>query len=256
MSRTRSRSLAPLLVVPLLCSGLLAGCGVSTDGDQSGSSPTTSPSPAASDSPTPTPTVTVTASPSAAPSPTAAASPSLTPDEALLTASQMPSPNDTVRWKVGRTGPVSSQSFGLCAKFDVLSIGAEQAVERRFTAGSQGTAGSDTAGQQVATFPDAATTARATKVLQSFHDSCAKRVSGTHVKVRPIALVPVVNGTGWWYLVSYVRNGAGHFHTFGVDVVGNRISLISMDHAGQDHNYPPGQDPMQLAVKAAAGKLG
>ena len=29
-----------------------------------------------------------------------------------------------------------------------------------------------------------------------------------------------------------------------------------MDHAGQDHNYEPGQDPMQLAVKAAAAKLG
>ena len=37
---------------------------------------------------------------------------------------------------------------------------------------------------------------------------------------------------------------------------GNRLSLVRMDHAGQDHNYPPGQDPMQLAVKAAAGKLG
>ena len=35
-----------------------------------------------------------------------------------------------------------------------------------------------------------------------------------------------------------------------------RLSLLTMDHAGQDHNYPPGQDPMQLAVKAAAGKLG
>jgi hypothetical protein len=180
----------------------------------------------------------------------------LTPEEALLTANQMPSLNETVRWKQGRTGPVSSDAFGLCAKFDVLSIGAEQAVERRFTAGSQGTAGSDTAGQQVATFPDATTTARATKVLQSFHKSCAARVPGTNKKVGALTSVPVTQGTGWWYLVSYTSNGVGHFHTFGVDVVGNRISLISMDHAGQDHNYPPGQDPMQLAVKAAAGKLG
>ena len=27
-----------------------------------------------------------------------------------------------------------------------------------------------------------------------------------------------------------------------------------MDHGGQDHNYPPGQDPMQLAVKAASAE--
>ena len=34
------------------------------------------------------------------------------------------------------------------------------------------------------------------------------------------------------------------------------MTLIRMDHDGQDHNYPPGKDPMELAVKAAAAKLG
>ena len=104
--------------------------------------------------------------------------------------------------------------------------------------------------------PDATTTARATKVLQSWHQSCARRVPGTRVQVGAIATVPVSQGTGWWYLVSYVRGGEGHFHELGVVLSGNRLSLVRMDHAGQDHNYPPGQDPMQLAVKAAAGKLG
>ena len=36
----------------------------------------------------------------------------------------------------------------------------------------------------------------------------------------------------------------------------NRMTLLKMDHDGQDHNYEPGQDPMELAVKAASAKMG
>ena len=168
----------------------------------------------------------------------------------------MPPLNDSSPWRQVRTGPVSSNPFGLCAKFDVLSIGAEQAVERRFTSPAVALAA-----QEIATFPDAATTARAQKVLQSWHDTCSKRVPGHPVRVRPISSVPVSQGAGWWYLVSYsthpgLGGGQGRFHSFGLVAVGTRLSLLTMDHPGQDHNYPPGQDPMQLAVKAAAGKLG
>jgi hypothetical protein len=37
---------------------------------------------------------------------------------------------------------------------------------------------------------------------------------------------------------------------------GTRMSLIRIDHAGQDHNYEPNQDPMELAVKAVSTRLG
>jgi hypothetical protein len=239
-----------VLVVLLLALGVLAGCGVSSDDKPSGASsdsaspePTESVTPTESDSATPTETATQ--------SPTSAPSPTLAPQAALLTAQEMPSLNDTQQWKQGRTGPIGSRPFGLCAKFDLLSIGAEQAVERRFTS-----AGGGTAGQQIATFPDAANAARANKVIQAWHRSCATRVPGTSVRVDPISAVPVASGTGWWYIVSYVRNGEGHFHELGVVLSGTRMSLVRIDHGGQDHNYPPGQDPMQLAVKAAAGKLG
>ena len=36
---------------------------------------------------------------------------------------------------------------------------------------------------------------------------------------------------------------------------GTRLTLLRLDHTGQDHNYEPGQEPMELAVKAAATKL-
>jgi hypothetical protein len=140
--------------------------------------------------------------------------------------------------------------FGLCQKFDLLTIGATEAVERTFTHQT------DTAGQQVAEFGDAQTAVRASKVLEAWQRDCAKRVRGENVRVQPISDVAVAKGTGWNYLVSFERGGTGHFHSLGVVRSGNRMALIRMDHDGQDHNYPPGKDPMELAVKAASARMG
>ena len=202
--------------------------------------PTTSPS--ASPSTTPTPSAT---SPSA---PRSSAVP--TPKAALLTAAEMPQLNSTSPWKVRRTGPASTRPFGLCQKFDLLSIGATSAVERTFTHET------DTAGQQVAEFADAQTAVRASKVVEAWHRDCAERVRGQNVRVRPITNVPVANGTGWNYLVSFERGGTGHFHSLGLALSGTRMTLLRMDHDGQDHNYEPGKDPMELAVKAASARMG
>jgi hypothetical protein len=260
MSPIRKRALAPVLVVLLLAAGMLSGCGVSSDDKPSGAA-SDSASPDATESATPTESGSPSPSETAQ-SPTAAPSPTLAPQAALLTAREMPRINDQLVWRQLRTGPVGSNPFGLCAKFDVLSIGAEQAVERSLVAGP--VREHVYAGQQIATFPDSATVARAEKVLQSWHRTCSTRLPGTHRRVSPIQAVPVPTGRAWWYLVSYVPSqvptgggqAGGIFHAFGVVVTGNRVSMLRMEVFGQDHNYPPGQDPMQLAVKAAAGKLG
>ena len=165
----------------------------------------------------------------------------------------MPPLSESAPWKEAGTGAVSSQPFGLCAKFDVLTIGAEQAIQRTFVAGS------GSAAQQIATFPDATNTARAEQVLLAWHRKC--RPGGLNVHVGATTSVPVSQGHAWWYLVRYrthpgLGGSHGAFESFGVVVNGLRISLIRMDHPGQDHDYPPGQDPMELAVKAAAPKLG
>ena len=251
MSTTPHR--VPAIVLALLLSGsLVGGCGVSNDEDPSTQSTVTqTPAP----SPQETVTETVTPTPTPTPTPTEAASESATPEAALLSAAEMPSLNDTVQWKLRDTGPVSSRPFGLCAKVDMLSIGAESAVERRFLAGTRSAGGTDSAAQEIVSFPDETTTARVAKVLQSWHRDCAARVKGKRVQVRPLQAVPVTSGQASWYLVSYARGG-GRFHAFGTVVSGTRMSLITMDHRGQDHSYPAGQDPMQLAVEAAAGKLG
>ena len=63
-------------------------------------------------------------------------------------------------------------------------------------------------------------------------------------------------GKGWYYLVSYTRGGEGHFSEFGMAYSGARMTMLTMDHDGQDHSYEPGQDPMELAVMAASAKMG
>jgi hypothetical protein len=249
---TRYRSvIAVLAATVVVASGALAGCSVSSDDNEPGTAK-------ASESPEATETVTeepsTSASPTASPSTTPSGSPTSsaarTPEAALLTAAQMPQLNSTSPWKVGRTGPAGMRRFGLCQKFDLLTIGALSAVERTFT--HQG----DTAGQQVAEFADAQTAVRASKVLEAWHRDCAGRVRGQNVRVRPISNVAVTAGTGWSYLVSLERRGTGHFHSLGMVLSGTRMTVLRMDHDGQDHNYEPGKEPMELAVKGASARMG
>ena len=251
-STTRYRSvIAVLVAIALVGSGALAACSVSRDDDEPGTAK-------ASESPEATETVTeeptTSASPTASPSTTPSGSPSSsaapTPEAALLTAAQMTQLNSSSPWKVARTGPAGMRPFGVCQKFDLLSIGATSAVERTFTHQT------DTAGQQVAEFADAQTAVRASKVLEAWHRDCAGRVRGQNVRVRPITNVAVANGTGWSYLVSFERRGTGHFHSLGMVLSGTRMTVLRMDHDGQDHNYEPGKEPMELAVKGASARMG
>ena len=262
LTRIRPATVAGAAVLALLTGGVLDGCSLSRDDAPSAQDSTQAPEPSESASPTPSesPTPSQTASPSAstsatpAPTVTASASPSSapasTPTAALLTAAALPQLNSTSRWTQGRTGGAGTRPFGLCQKFDLLSIGAVEAVQRTFRTGE------DTAGQQVAEFPDAQNAIRAGKVLEAWHRDCAGRVRGTSVKVRPFNEVSVSAGRGSYYLVSYERQGQGRFHSLGLVVSGTRLSLLTMDHVGQDHIYEPGRDPMELAVKAAAARLG
>ena len=252
-TRKRATTIA-VAALGVLLSGAVSGCSINAD-DEPAKRET---SKAAEPTPTPTEVAseTLSATPSATPSPSASTSPSASPalpEASLLAAGELPQLNETSRWTERRTTVPGPTSFGLCQQFDLLSIGAMSVVERSFTTG---TSGKDSAGQQVAEFPDAQTTVRASKVLEAWQRECKGMVRGRNVNVRALTEVSVAKGKGWWYLVSYNRAGAGYFHSFGVVFSGNRMTLLKMDHQGQDHNYEPGQDPMELAVKAASAKMG
>jgi hypothetical protein len=253
-TRKRGASIA-VATLGLLLNGALAGCSLSKDDDtdkhdtSSAPEPTTTPTTEPSETPSATPTPSSTAS-----SPTAAPK----PQDALLSAAELPPLNASSPWTQGATATPGQTNFGLCQQFDLLSIGAVTVIGRSYKGPPSG---GDTAGQQVAEFPDAQNTVRADKVLEAWHASCRRKVldkmsSVQHAKVGAIAAVSVPKGKGWYYVVSYTQAGKGHFHEFGVVYDRNRMSLLKMDHGGQDHSYPSGQDPMQLAVQAASAKMG
>jgi hypothetical protein len=257
MPVTRKRGAAvTVATLGLLLVGALSGCSSSKGDDQKDTSSAAQPSPTPTPTPTPSDEPSATPSTLATPTPSASATPR-PPKDALLNASELPALNEAFVWKEGRTAQAGPNSFGLCQQFDTLSIGAVSAVERSFSSVGSSV---DTAGQQVAQFPDAQNTVRADKVLEAWQRDCRRKVldqmsSVRNAKVGAITTVAVPRGKGWYYVVSYTRAGKGHFHEFGVTYDGNRMSLLKMDHAGQDHDYPPGQDPMELAVKAASAKM-
>jgi len=244
MSSTRVRATFVVLALSaFISSGALAGCSVSRD-DKPGAAPDTA---SAEPTPTPEPSATVTVTTTPVPSPSTSPSTPATPADALLSAAELPQLNPSARWTERRTGSAGQRPFGLCQRFDLLSIGAESVVERTYAHGKA------TAGQQVAVFPDAQNAVRASKVIEAWHRDCASR---TEARVGPISDVAVPQGKGWWYLASSERQGVGHFHALGLALTGTRMSLVRMDVDGQDHDYAPGKDPVELAVKAISARLG
>lgn len=247
----------PAMLLAAGALALLAGC---SNGDQtphqtSVEQPTasdpTSPGTAASDPASPVPS----SDPGAGTSPSAGVAPTTLADR-LLATSEVPGLNASWQWQDGETGPAGADPFGTCAKVDLASIGATDVINRSYFPPVDT---DDHAGEQIADFPDAATAARAAKVLASWHDQCRSRITAgsTGIKVGPVQGVSTSTGKGTWYLVSWTPKGAeeGRYHAFGTVVDGTRIAVLSIDNGGQDHNYPPGGEPMQAMVAAAAKKL-
>jgi hypothetical protein len=236
-------SASRLMAVVVLAGLVLSGC---TDPDDSpgkpetGDSPTTRTSSSASE-PTPTPTT---------------STPEPTDDrplvDRLLPTGQVPGLNAQWKWQDGDTGTPPDDPFGLCAKADLLSIGATDVVARTYFPPDDS---DDNAAEQIAEFPDARTASLAWAVLKSWHDKCAdKRAANPKLRVRPMISVPVETGTARWYLLSWAPAGeeTGRFEAFGMVLRGTRIAVLRMDNSASDHDYPAGKEPMVGMVSAAA----
>ncbi|GAB3990303.1 hypothetical protein [Nocardioides marmoraquaticus] len=90
---------------------------------------------------------------------------------------------------------------------------------------------------------------RLEQVFRGWHRDCRG------ARVGPVRALPVPSGTAWWYLSSRPA-GDGTWEAFGLARDGARLTVLRMEHSGQDHSYEPGQDPLERAVVAAAGRLG
>lgn len=222
------------------------------DGEPSSAQPGSEPTqPTASASLTPEPTVSATPTDDA--EPTASASPE-TLEDRLLPTGDVPGLNATWEWQDGETGPAGAEPFGLCAKVDLASIGATEVVERSYFPPVDS---DDSAGEQIAEFPDTKSVAQATAVLKSWRTKCKAFLGKAGSKIGSLTPVTVPTGTGAWYLVSYPEGGdEGRFHAFGFVASGTRIAVLSIDNGGQDYNYPAGKEPMVAMVRAAAARLG
>jgi len=243
---------APRLAAGLAATALLlaTGCTHSDDTPRPAETPESPAAQGSSPVPEPSPT-----------SPTATPTPSDTPlVDRLLPTGLVPGLNASWKWQDGDTGEPTTDPFGLCAQTapgaDLLSIGATTVVARTYFPPDDS---DDNAAEQIAEFPDTSTARRAWAVLGSWHQRCGHTLDAAQqLKVGPFTSLPVQQGTARWYLLSWRPAGeeTGRFETFGAILDGTRIAVLRMDHSGQDHDYPPGQDPMVGMVTAAAPWLG
>lgn len=199
--------------------------------------------------PATTPAGTGTSVGSPAPSSPPAAPPTTyaTLGDRLLPTADVPGLTPTWHWADGETGPAGTEAFGLCARVDLMSIGATEVVQRTYFPPVDT---DDNAAEQIAEFPDATNTARAIKVLQSWRTRCASKT----LRVGP--LTPVEGGS--WYLVTQTSKNPddGLFQAVGIATSGTRIAVLTMDKVAQDYDYPAGKEPMVAMVRAAADRLG
>ena len=238
----------------------LAGCGDDTSpasGDATGDDPS-----ATSDSATTEATEsTEPAEPptSEATSEATEAAPSSEPaDEGLegrlLTADELPGVNDQTVWKVGATGPEDGATTGTCQRFDLVSVGANEAVRRTFTSNQDTVA----AEQVVAEFADAKSAWRAHQVLKTWRAKCADQIKADQVDVGDLRSLKVSEGFADSYVVRYGDAGAEsqHWDGTGISRRGAFLSLVEIDQVGQDYIYPAGEDPASLAAMSALADLG
>lgn len=236
-----------LAAVSLAAAISLAGCG-------SGSStPDSAPAPVEEPTRTPPPKAAPSATPTATAAPTAEATPSRSakrhkvgeltplpraaaPDTHLLDADRIPT-FDGHTWKLSSTDHAGA--VGACQKTELETIGAVEAVSRRFTA-EDGLA----AVQVVARFPDAKTAWRAHQVLVAWREDCEERVRDS--TVGPMEPVAVTAGTADSYLGSFRARSAG----LGILRSGAILTLVEVA-AGREA-YPTKWDPARVAVRRIA----
>lgn len=240
-------ALPRLLALALAATVVLAGCGDKDDqppNPVAGESPPTS-----SSSPSPTPT------PTPSPSPT----PPATLADALLPANEVTGLNQSWVWQEDGTVAAEQELIGYCSRYDVFTLGAEEALHRTYGAPAGSEPELNRAGELVAQFPDEATADRAFQVLLSWHRGCAKRINpDLEAKVGPVAYPQTPGAKAFWYLVTVPEfdMDPGSFSAFGVTVVGDRVAILTMDSGGPDFIYPRGREPMVGMIRAAAARLG
>jgi len=178
----------------------------------------------------------------------------------LLTAAEMPGPNEQLTWREVRTRKnEGKQPFGTCHKFAMTSIGAVRVVAREY---APKPTGQESASHLVSEFADQETARRAYEVLKSWRGQCEDELSAHDRRdVGGFRSVEAEGADAGWYLLVYGPPDGGstdqaYFDAQGVTLVGKRVSVLQMRTVAQDYDHQPGKDPMVQAVRAASAQLG
>ena len=172
----------------------------------------------------------------------------------LLGAAELPGANDETVWTVASTAPEDGQPFGTCQRFDMMSLGAGDAVVRTFSSNQDTVEGA----QVVAEFSDAKSAWRAHQVLKTWHRKCKEQIEAGEVTVRPLQSLEKGAAVADAYVVRYGDAGAEEQQWDGVGISrrGPLVSVVQIGLVGQDYNYPAGGEPGAEAARAALAKLG
>ena len=226
----------------------LAGCGSDSGTPDSAPAPADEPTRTRAPAARPSATPAASRTPEAAPETTASRSakrhkvgelaplPRAAADTHLLDADRLPT-FDGHTWRLSSTDHPGA--VGACQKTELETIGAVEAVSRRFTA-DDGLA----AVQVVARFPDAKTAWRAHEVLVAWREDCEERVRDS--TVGPLQPVTVTAGTADSYLGSFRTRAAG----LGILRSGSYLTLVEVAAGRED--YPTKWDPARVAVRRIA----
>lgn len=281
-----SRTVVAVGTLALLASACDAGIRVDTDGpapggDRAATAPPSTSSPsgpspdAASTSPAPSPTPSPAGSPTPSPAgsgspPVAADSPNVTSTDRLLTAEELPTLDSGAEWAWHRGRTFRTEvpdPFGTCHRFAMTSVGATRVVVRGYRAGRDDAGGSSGgsgvhAGHLVATFADAKTARTAYDVLRAWHRDCDGRLrEHDSAEVGELREVPVTEGEGRWYLLTYgPPDGGGTDEVYldaqGMALHGTRVTVLRMRTVGGEASGSRLHEPIEAAVAAAVAQLG
>jgi hypothetical protein len=178
-----------------------------------------------------------------------------------IAASELPGLNDAWKWRLASQGNGSGDSPpSLCMLTSLESIGAKATYRTDYDSPLSKTARATVI---TAVFPDQQTAVLAKTVLRSWHAQCESRLKKElgyeRVKVTAIRKSPADVATGEHWLSTFGpvqgRPNDSWFQSEGFVEDADTMTYIAIVSAGQDYDYEPGQEPIDLALVVGAAQL-
>jgi hypothetical protein len=196
----------------------------------------------------PTETLTAEGEPSDAPAPVAVAA-------QLLPAERMGKLNEAWTWRVGSDYRREPKDVAVCHRTPMTVIGADKVAVRDYTSELDAQV---RAFHLVARFADDVTARRGYAVLESWRDSCKRRLEeeskgqdGVHLS-GPERVSSPADAASSYTVFQPTATGTTQVDNVAISRDGELVDLVVVRLEGDDFNYPRGRTPAAVAVRNAA----